>query len=337
MSAPGRCSRLTLAVPQSEKGFRLAPAVCSYGYFLLAPNRWEPGDEALHRPLRLSTGRSVATRTTQPRPGGPLRVDVRPRLTPPEIAEVKAKLARTLRLDEDLRGWHKVRPAQAKRERFDRMFRSPTLFEDMVKTITGCNVSWGNTITMNRLLCAHYGEAAGVEKDGNDEPAFPTPEALARAKPDRLNRLTKVGYRADRIIRLAHGFVADELLPGKPPAWFEDTARTSDEVYHALLELHGFGPYAAANVAMLLGHYDRLAIDTETYRHFEQVHGLPRGSTPQKNHDRIERHYAAFAPYQFLAYWFELWHHYQLVVGDAKSWDRDEHAPNFTAVTLRKR
>jgi len=331
-------SRLTLAVPAAGGGkgggFRLPAAVCSYGYFLLAPNRWEPRDKALHRPLGLASGRAVAIRVTQPRAGGPLQIDTPAKLSRAEIAEVKAKVARMLRLGEDLSRWHRLGPPQARQERFDRMFRSPTLFEDMVKTITGCNVSWGNTILMNRLLCQHFGQP--VEAQPDREPAFPTPATLADAKPDQLNKLTKVGYRAQRIIRLARGFVEGELLPGKPPAWFEDPARTSDELYDALLQIHGFGPYAAANVAMLLGHYDRLAIDTETYRHFEQVHGLPRGSTPQRNHDTIERHYAAFAPYQFLAYWFELWHHYQIVVGDAKTWDRDEHAPNFTAVTLRK-
>ena len=323
-------SRLSLPTP---RGFRLSAAVCSYGYFLLSPNRWLPDDQSLLRPLHLPSGRAVATRTTQPGVSKPLRIVTPVRLTRGEVASVKRQLSRMLRLGEDLSGWRKVRPPEAKRQGFERMFRSPTLFEDMVKTITGCNVSWRNTIAMNRKLCEHYGEKpAGFDHPSHLEHAFPTPAALADAEPRRLNELTSVGYRADRIIRLARGFVDGS----HDPAWFEALQRTRDELYAALLALHGFGPYAAANVLQLLGRYDRLAIDTETYRHFEQVHGLPRGEDPKRNHDRIERHYARYAPYQFLAYWFELWDDYQRRLGRADAWDRDEQAPNFTAMQLNR-
>ena len=77
-----------------------------------------------------------------------------------------------------------------------------------------------------------------------------------------------------------------------------------------LTRIHGVGPYAANNLCMLLGRYDRLAIDTETYRHFEQVHGIDTSARDTAVHQRIEQHYAAYCPYQYLVYWFELWHGY---------------------------
>ena len=319
-------SRLTLPTP---RGFRLHKAVCSYGYFLLAPNRWLPTRRVLVRPLTLKRGGAVTVRIRQPGVSAPLRIDTKSRLERDEISEVKAAVARMLRLDEDTSGWRKVRTEEARRRGFDRLFRSPTLFEDMIKTITGCNVAWRNTIAMNRLLCEHFGEPV---REGGEENAFPTPTRLASADAGELNRLARVGYRADRIIRLADDFVQNRL----DPAWFEELARTTDELHGAIASLHGFGPYATANVLQLLGRYDRLAIDTETYRHFEQVHGLPRGDDPKKHHPRIERHYRRFAPYQFFAYWFELWRQYEQRFGDAWHWDRDEHAPNFTAVTLQR-
>jgi 3-methyladenine DNA glycosylase/8-oxoguanine DNA glycosylase len=322
-------SRLTLPVP---RGFRLHKAVCSYGYFLLAPNRWLPDQRVLVRPLALADGGAVTVRVSQPAVSEPLRIATRSKLHRGEAADVKRSVARMLRLHEDMSGWRKVRPAEARRRGFDRLFRSPSLFEDMVKTITGCNVAWRNTISMNRLLCEHFGETPRDTDPPHRENAFPTPARLAAADPDQLNRLARVGYRAERIIRLATDFAEGRL----DPAWFEDPARTTDELHEAIASLHGFGPYATANVLQLLGHYDRLPIDTETYRHFEQVHGLPRGEEPRKNHDRIEAHYRRFAPYPFVAYWFELWRQYEARFGDAWHWGRDEHAPNFTALTMQR-
>ena len=318
-------SRLTLPTP---RGFRLRTAVCSYGYFLLAPNRWLPDRAELLRPLRLDAGRAVVARIAGPHRAGPLRIDTDARLTRPEIREVKAAVSRMLRLDEPIDGWRRVRPREAARRGFDRLFRSPSLFEDMVKTITGCNVAWRNTITMNQRLCRHFGDPPAADA----EPAFPTPQRLARVDPDELNRLARVGYRASRIVRLARRFADGEL----DPTWFENPARTTEELRRAIASLHGFGPYATANVLQLLGRYEHLPIDTETYRHFEEVHGLPRGDDPKKNHHRIEHHYRRYDPCPFLAYWFELWRQYERRFGDAWTWDRDRHAPNFTALTLQR-
>ena len=50
-------TRLTITPPED---FVLARDVCSYGYFLLAPNRWNPSNRTLTRPLDLEEG--VSTR-----------------------------------------------------------------------------------------------------------------------------------------------------------------------------------------------------------------------------------------------------------------------------------
>jgi 3-methyladenine DNA glycosylase/8-oxoguanine DNA glycosylase len=193
----------------------------------------------------------------------------------------------------------------------------------MVKTITGCNVTWPNTMRMNALLCTEVG-AGG----------FPTPGQLARVTPGWLKRHCKVGYRAGRIVGLARAVASGRLMLER----FEDQARGSDQVHADLCRLPGIGPYAAANILQLLGRYDRLAIDTETYRHFRQAHGIPTPRTPaglRRLHRRIERAYARFAPYQFLAYWFELWRGYERRAGDARDWDAAEHGATFTAAHLR--
>ncbi len=228
-------------------------------------------------------------------------------------------MARMLRLDEDFEPWYRLH-LQSRRAKFGCLFRSPSLFEDMVKTITGCNVTWPNTMRMNQLLCDQIGHGA-----------FPTPLQLARVRVDALKRRCKVGYRAQRIVDLARRVIRGDLDLN----WFEDTSRPTQEVYDELLKIHGIGPYAAANLCQLLGRYDRLAIDTETYRHFRQVHGVTPDGNPRKLHARIEAHYDRYAPYQFLAYWFELWQAYQARYGRASQWTAHDPGPNFTAANLK--
>ena len=52
----------------------------------------------------------------------------------------------------------------------------PERIEDMVKTITGCNVTWRNTMSMNRLLCERLGGGA-----------FPTPARRSCASASRVS------------------------------------------------------------------------------------------------------------------------------------------------------
>lgn len=303
-------------------GFTLPRAVCSYGYFLLEPNRWQPASNELVCTLRGEGDRAVPVVISQDTPGQ-LRVRSAQALSAADRAALTPRIVRMLRLDQPVmvvRRFWRLCPA-ARKARFGWMFRSPTLFEDIVKTMTACNVTWTSTMRMNRLLCTHVGGGA-----------FPTPAQLAALRPSWVKRRCKVGYRAERIVRLAR----DVHEGGLDLSWFENDGHPTDEVFDRLLDIYGIGEYGAGNICHLLGRYDRLAIDTETYRHFEEVHGVPRGDNPKNLHPRIERYYARFAPFQFLAYWFELWEAYQRKFGKAWGWDADKHGPNFTAATLKQ-
>jgi hypothetical protein len=122
----GGCSECRLTLPVKET-FDLEKAVCSYGFFMMAPNLWFPSTCTLQRPLRLRDNRSVM-----------------------------AQVGRMLRLSETeesaISRFHELHP-EAKAKGFGRLFRSPTLFEDMVKGILLCNCGWGRTLAMVRSLC----------------------------------------------------------------------------------------------------------------------------------------------------------------------------------------
>ncbi|MEO0482692.1 MAG: hypothetical protein AAF138_03630, partial [Planctomycetota bacterium] len=112
-------SRLTIQVPRD---YQLARDVCSYGYFLLAPNHWDVKAQAFHRIFELAEGptRSVISqppdankRGRAAHRGRALRVTFDRALTRAEQAEVRPLIARMLRLDEDAKtiaAYHKLDP-----------------------------------------------------------------------------------------------------------------------------------------------------------------------------------------------------------------------------------
>ncbi|TWU00382.1 HhH-GPD superfamily base excision DNA repair protein [Botrimarina colliarenosi] len=315
-----RSSRLSIAVPAD---LWLPATVCSYGYFLLAPNRWLPTELALVRSFDAAEfglpEERFSVHIDQPAGrGAPLRVRCDASVSAPARRAVRGAVVRMLRLEKDLTTLQRAFPG-IKRRGFGRLFRSATLLEDMVKTITSCNVGWPSTVRMNQLLVDRVGGGA-----------FPSAERLARWTPGRLQKVCRVGYRAKRIIRLARRFAKEDL----DPAWFESPERSTEELREALLALDGFGPYSAANVLQLLDHDDELPIDTETHRLYCKRQGVERPANPLTLHPAIVAHYERYRPHRFLAYWFELWRDYESQRGDAWTWDTETVGSSFTASQL---
>lgn len=305
-------SRLTISVPTD---YNLVRDVCSYGYFVLAPNHWDIKKQTLTRPLHLEGGPATVVLTQTER--GKLKAAFNRTLTRAEQAQAKKQIARMLRLDEDeshSKAFHSVDPRWKKSGRA-RLFRSPTLFEDVIKTVTSCNVAWPSTVNMNKQMVRHLGQGG----------CFPTDTRVSRTRVGTLRGRCRVGYRDQRIIDLAKLFRSGEI----DEAWLTDRATEDDDVFTFLKSLPGIGPYAAGNIMMLLGRYSRLAIDTETVRHGKAALGLK--GTDRQITRKLEKHYEPFGDFKFKSYWFELWTFYETKQGPSESWDREETATAFTA------
>ncbi|MGE3109604.1 MAG: DNA-3-methyladenine glycosylase [Phycisphaerales bacterium] len=335
--------------------FVLARDYCSYGYFLLAPNHWDPPTQTFTRTLGLGAGGVVTVRVKQEgseagsgrvKPGAPLRVMSDRALRADERREITGLISRMLRLDEDaahIRAFHFLDP-RWKRSRgavFDpdrarsgagrgRLMRSPTFFEDVIKTVTSCNVTWPSTVNMNRRLCEQFGGRSESGQHG-----FPTASALARIRPAALRARCGVGYRDGRIVELARRFARGGKPGGIESAWYEDPRTPDSEIYDALLEWPGIGPYAAANIMQLLGRYSRLPLDTESLRHGKHVLGM-KGSDRQIM-KRLHEHFEPLGAHAFRSYWFELWTYYESKHGPAWTWVREQTAKAFTAAMLKEK
>jgi N-glycosylase/DNA lyase len=174
-----------------------------------------------------------------------------------------------------------------------RLLRSPTVWEDAVKTLCTTNCSWSLTRVVVARLCESLGESG---PDGAR--AFPTAEAVA-ARPERFLRdAIRAGYRAPFLRRLAREVASGRLdlealrRPGLP----------TPELLARLRALEGFGPYASEHLARLLGRHDFLALDAWTREKLRRLRGLKRPPA-----DRTARRwFQPYGPWAGLAMWLEV-------------------------------
>ena len=187
-----------------------------------------------------------------------------------------------------------------------RLLRSPTVFEDAVKTLCTTNCSWSLTRAMVGRLCETLGEPGP-----GGEQAFPTPAALA-ARPESFFRDTiRAGYRAP-FLRTLGREVASGRLDLEP---LRDAPVPSLELRRRLQALDGFGPYAAEHLARLLGRHDFLALYSWTRERLRVLRGRRR----PPGDALLRRWFAPYGAYAGLAMWLEVtadWHQ------DAPTWPR---------------
>jgi 3-methyladenine DNA glycosylase/8-oxoguanine DNA glycosylase len=209
-----------------------------------------------------------------------------------------------LRLDEDLSPFYEMAAADPElswvTRGAGRLVRSPTIFEEVVKTICTTNCSWSATGRMIRALVEHLGErATGSPTSGPHGRAFPTPEAMAQAGEDFYRDVVKAGYRGRYLISLsksiAEGAVDLEALGEADMEELPD-----EELERLLLALPGVGPYAAAHIMMMLGRYSRLILDSWTRPTYARVVGGPLTDA------EIQVRFSKYGRYAGLAFWLSL-------------------------------
>jgi 3-methyladenine DNA glycosylase/8-oxoguanine DNA glycosylase len=219
--------------------------------------------------------------------------------------EIVAAVSYVLRLDEDLSVFYELAADDPDlswvTSGAGRLVRSPTVFEEVVKTICTTNTAWSATERMVGALVQHLGEpAAGAEPEGPYGRAFPTPAAMAEADEAFYRDVVRAGYRGAYLRALSADVASGELdLEELAAASREDLP--DDEVAERLLALPGVGPYAAAHVMMLLGRYSRLVLDSWTRPKYASLNGGRKAKDTT-----IIRRFRRYGPYAGLAFWLFL-------------------------------
>jgi 3-methyladenine DNA glycosylase/8-oxoguanine DNA glycosylase len=218
-----------------------------------------------------------------------------------ERQNIRGAVTHMFRLDEDLSDFYALCAERGGRwsavtEGRGRLLRSPTVFEDVVKTICTTNIQWSGTKRMVRELVDAFG--APYPGDATHR-AFPFPEALAATSRDAFTEAVNLGYRAPYVHelaqRVARGDLDLEALSGAD--------QSTAELKRTLLSIKGVGHYAAATLLMLLGRYDELAVDS-VFRQFVSARYFD-GETPSDADAKAV--YDDWGQWKYLAYWFDLW------------------------------
>ena len=274
----------------------------SHGFVDLPPLQPAPDYRSTEITLRTRRGRP---RTVRIEPGrrGHARVTVLgPSVSETAVAELVGTVRHVLRLDADLSGFYEAAAGDPDLRWVTagagRMIQSPTVFEDVVKTVCTTNCTWSATKRMVDAIVGHLGDAAPGARDG--EPfgrAFPTPEAMAEAGESFYRDVARTGYRGAYFVSLARSVAEGEVD-------LESFARATpdelpdEELEDRLLALPGVGPYAAAHIMMTIGRYHRLILDSWTRPTYAKLAGRKSASDAA-----ILRRFRRYGPYAGLAFW----------------------------------
>jgi len=249
----------------------------SHGWFQTAPFSWDREAATLRRAERLGDG--AVTLEIAEAPGGVV-VRAPGALSDGDRATASARVTRMLQLDADLEGFAEAAAAVDPDLARDlaaygggRILAGASLFEDVVKGICGTNTTWRQAVvSINRI--------AGLGRDG----AFPAPADLLRAGEDWLRAEARVGYRAFSVLAAARAAIDGTLAEIEADSAAGDGTRA----YASLQRLAGVGPATAGFLVLLMGHYDRPAVDSATIRVASASWFDGRRPTPREVLARVE-------------------------------------------------
>lgn len=204
--------------------------------------------------------------------------------------QIEAAIGRMFRLDADLSEFYTRIAGDAllawAARGAGRILASPTVFEDVVKTICTTNCTWSATIRMTTALSELGGGA------------FPDAAALAETPDGWYRDVAKMGYRGAYVREIARDVASEEM----DLEALLDTQRVDDSsVESALLALPGIGPYGAAHVMQLLGRHRQLVLDSWTRPKYRRLAGKK-----QAKDSTIRRAFARYGEYAGLAFWLYL-------------------------------
>jgi len=278
--------------------FSFSAVVQSHGWAELAPFSTGAAG-SLTYVYRLDSGR-VAELRVREAPGG-IETAVDGTVDGREQDQVARDAAWMFGLHQDLSPFYALaraepKLAQAEARAQGRVLRCPTLFEDAVKTMLTVNTSWAGTIRMVAALVSQFGDPLPAEPTRH---AFPTPQRLAAAGEAALRAETRLGFRAPSVLQLARAAASGDLDLES----LKTTHLPTAELRGRLLQVRGVGPYAAANLLMILGRYDCIPVDSWALKMVsnEWYEGQPVGPA------EVEAAFERWGEWKGLAYWFWDW------------------------------
>lgn len=280
------------------KNFHYRRTVYSHGWYSLAPFELDETDWRLIYVFGGGDFKQPVAATIE-EDAGKLKIEVaNGRITQKQQVKLLRDVRHIFRLDEDLGEFYNLTKKEKEfawiaKTSAGRLLRSPTVFEDLVKTICTTNCSWAMTKKMVSNLVEKLGE---ISKDGKR--TFPSPEKMAQMSPDFYRDEIRAGYRAPYFAELSESVAAGKL---NPEAWLDSDLPTL-ELKKEMKKVKGVGDYAAENLLKLVGRYEGLALDSWVRAQFYKKHN--GGEVCEDS--EIRQFYEKFNDWSGLAVWCDV-------------------------------
>jgi N-glycosylase/DNA lyase len=278
----------------APKGFSFAMTVESHGWKDLAPFRYDAESQTLRYSFQERNQRPVTASITSS--GNSITIELDRAV--PDKSPILEQVKHILRFDDDLGEFYEEFCSEnelnwVRAKGAGRLLRSPTVFEDLVKTMCTTNCSWTLTRNMVSNLVDQFGGGS----------TFPSAEAMASQNEKFYREKIKAGYRSPFFVELAESVASNAL---DPESWLTSELPTP-ELKKQIKSVKGIGDYAAENMLKLLGRYDGLALDSWLRGQFYKKHNSGKACKDKK----IEKRYSKFGKWKGLAIWCDMteqWH-----------------------------
>jgi 3-methyladenine DNA glycosylase/8-oxoguanine DNA glycosylase len=283
---------------ETPKDFNFKQTIYSHGWSVLLPFELDEEKWRLRYVFTSENSKSPVAASISDA-GGKLKIEIADAKTDKKFDEkILHDTRHILRLDDDLSEFYSALKSEKRlswvaKSNAGRLLRSPTVFEDLVKTICTTNCSWGLTKKMVTNLVEKLGEKT---KDGKR--AFPTAEKMAEVSPEFYREEIRAGYRSPYFAELSEKVASGEL---NPEAWLDSDLPTG-ELKKEMKKVKGVGDYAAENLLKLVGRYDGLALDSFLRAEFYKKHNAESPCADKE----IERFYEKFGAWRGLAIWCDM-------------------------------
>ncbi len=288
--------KTTLKISQPA-GFNFRRTVLSHGWYDLKPFELDKENWILTRVFELAAAAPVTAEIRETE--NELEVNLNENVSQSDADQIIRQIRHILRLDDDFASFYSLvrgeeNLAWIAESGAGRLLRSPTVWEDLVKSICTTNCSWALT----RKMVENLVERLGAPASDGERKTFPSPEKMAAQPVEFYRDEIRAGYRSAYFAELAGRVASGEL---DVESWATGEL-TTPELKKQMKRVKGVGDYAAENLLKLLGRYDGLALDSWLRMRFAQTHNRSESCSDKI----IHAHYERFGEWRGLAIWCDM-------------------------------
>ena len=277
--------------------FDFKQTVLSHGWYMLAPFQLDRDSMTLHYTYQATSGDVLHLSMGQV--GEQIQVDVPDVDTvSPDLNDEISNVVKTIfntnwdltpfyRAMRDFEGYDWL-----ENERKGRILIAPTVWEDLAKVLLTTNTTWAQTIQMSQRLC-YLGTPHPTLSNTF---AFPSPQMIANIDFEVFASALRAGYRTAYLYKLAQKITQGEL---DVESW---RMLDGETLYRQVKSLKGYGDYSAGTIVRMLGHFDKLAIDSACREMYATLH-----NDGEKGDDKaIQALYVQFGQWKGLVMWMDI-------------------------------